>query len=265
MKTCANCNAANLDDAQFCQMCGRSLAAAEAEPLAPSMLGQTGGQPPSPTSPAAPQPPGAPPLPPETSGMAVGSLICGILFAFLPAAITAVVLGHISRSEIRRSAGRLKGDGMALAGLILGYVGISFIPIIMIIAAIAIPNLLRSRMAANEASAVGSLRNLNTAAVIYSTQCGGFPATLATMGPPVNGCTTADLIDSVLASGSKTGYTFTYAAGDADGDGRMDTYTVTAVPASVGTTGQRRFFIDESGVIRVNVSGVADVNSTPIS
>ncbi len=123
MKTCANCGGTNLDDAQFCQMCGRSLAAAEAVPLAPSMLGQTGPQPPSPTSPAAPQPPGEPP--PQTSGMAVGSLICGILFAFLPAAITAVVLGHISRSEIRRSTGRLKGAGMALAGLILGYVGIS--------------------------------------------------------------------------------------------------------------------------------------------
>jgi len=244
-------------------MCGRSLAAAEAEPLAPSMLGQTGPQPPSPTSPAAPQPPAAPP--PETSGMAVGSLICGILFAFLPAAITAVVLGHISRAEIRRSAGRLKGDGMALAGLILGYVGISFIPIIMIIAAIAIPNLLRARMTANEASAVGSLRTLNVAAVTYSTQCDGFPPTLDAMGPPANGCTTADLIDSVLASGSKTGYTFTYAAGDADGDGRMDTYTVTAIPSNVGTTGQRHFFVDQTGVIRVEMNQPASVDSPPIS
>ena len=265
MKTCANCGGTNLDDAQFCQTCGRAVAAAEAVPLAASTLGQTRPQP-SPTSPAAPQPPDAPPS--ETSGMAVGSLICGIFFGFFPAAITAVVLGHISRSEIRRSAGRLKGDGMALAGLILGYVGISILPI-LIIAAIAIPNLLRSRMAANEASAVGSLRTLNTAAVTYSTQCDGFPPSLAAMGPPVivaaSGCTTADLIDSVLASGNKSGYTFTYTAGDADGDGRMDTYTVTAVPASVGTTGQRRFFTDESGVIRVNVDGAADVNSTPIS
>ncbi len=261
MKTCANCNAANLDDAQFCQMCGRSLAAAEGEPLAASMLGQTRPQP-SPTSPAAPQPPAA--FPPETSGMAVGSLICGILFVFFPAAITAVVLGHISRSQIRRSAGRLKGEGMALAGLILGYVGIGFMTI-LILAAIAIPNLLRSRMAANEASAVGSLRTLNTAAVTYSTECGGFPPSLAAMGPPVNGCVTADLIDSVLAAGTKSGYTFTYAAGDADGDGRIDTYTVTAVPATVGTTGQRRLFTDESGVIRANVNGAADVNSTPIS
>ena len=196
--------------------------------------------------------------------MAVGSLICGILFVFFPAAITAVVLGHISRSEIRRSAGRLKGEGMARAGLILGYVGISVLPI-LIIAAITIPNLLRSRMAANEASAVGSLRTLNTAAVTYSTQCGGFPPSLAAMGPPVNGCTTADLIDSVLASGSKSGYTFTYAAGDADGDGRHESYTITATPSNVGTTGQRHFFVDQTGVIRVEMNQPASADSPPIS
>jgi len=264
MKTCANCNAANLDDAQFCQMCGRSLAAAEAEPLAPSMLGQTGPQPPSPISPAAPQPPGAPP--PETSGMAVGSLICGILFVFFPAAITAVVLGHISRSEIRRSAGRLKGDGMALAGLILGYVGISVIPI-LIIAAIALPNLLRSRIVANEASAVGSLRALNTAAVTFSTQCGGYPVgkVLTFLGPPANGCVTADLIDSVLALGIKNGYVFVAVGVDADGDGRGDTYTITATPSNVGTTGQRQFYTDQTGVIRVEMNQPASADSPPIS
>jgi hypothetical protein len=124
-------------------------------------------------------------------------------------------------------------------------------------------------MAANEASAVGSLRTLNTAAVTYSSQCGGFPPSLTAMGPPAGGgavdCTTADLIDSVLASGTKSGYTFTYAANDADGDGNMDTYTINADPASPGTTGTRYFFTDQSGVIRANIGGQADVNSTPIS
>ncbi len=141
------------------------------------------------------------------------------------------------------------------------------VAIILIIAAIAIPNLLRSRMAANEASAVGSLRTLNTAAVTYSTQCGGYPvgAMLGVLGPPAAGCVTADLIDSVLASGSKSGYTFVATGVDTDADGRGDTYTITAVPSNVGTTGQRRFFTNESGVIRANVSGAADVNSTPIS
>ncbi len=70
-------------------------------------------------------------------------------------------------------------------------------------AAIAIPNLLHSKMAANEASAVGSLRALNIAAVTYSTKYGHVPATLATFGPPAVGAPTenvAGLIDSVLAA-----------------------------------------------------------------
>jgi prepilin-type N-terminal cleavage/methylation domain-containing protein len=134
------------------------------------------------------------------------------------------------------------------------------VAIILIIAAIAIPNLLRSRMAANEASAVGSLRTLNTAAVTYSTTYGiGYPDALSDLGPAASATSTsADLVDSVLASGTKSGYTFTWAGGG-------DTYTITAAPTTLGTTGQRGFFTDESGVIRGDADGTADVNSTPIS
>lgn len=106
----------------------------------------------------------------ETSGKAIGSLVCGILFFFPPSAVLAVVMGHLSMSDIRRSAGRLGGQGMAIAGLVLGYAGLAVVPI-LIIAAIAIPNLLRSRMAANEASMVASLRTYNTALAEYATQC----------------------------------------------------------------------------------------------
>src|SRR5262249_32129647 len=91
--------------------------------------------------------------PATTSGKAIGSLVCGIISVF-PFCLVAIILGHLSLSEIRKSAGRLKGDGMAIAGLVLGYLGIVAIPIILIVAAIAIPNLLRARQAANEASAV---------------------------------------------------------------------------------------------------------------
>jgi len=139
------------------------------------------------------------------------------------------------------------------------------VAIILIIAAIAIPNLLRSKMAANEASAVGSLRSVNTACVTYSTTYGtGYPATLANLGPGAPAtAATADLIDSVLAAGTKSGYVFTFTAGAAVG-GTINTYTITAVPANIGTTGQRQFFTNESGVIRANPTGAADVNSTPI-
>ena len=137
------------------------------------------------------------------------------------------------------------------------------VAIILIIAAIAIPNLLRSKMAANEASAVGSLRTLNAACVAFSTTYSQFPAALSNLGPS-NGATPtstmSDLIDSVLASGSKTGYTFSFSAGAGN-----QSYAVTASPITVGTTGQRYFYTDQSGVIRNSTTGAADSSSTPIS
>jgi prepilin-type N-terminal cleavage/methylation domain-containing protein len=140
------------------------------------------------------------------------------------------------------------------------------VAIILIIAAIAIPNLLRSRMAANEASAVGSLRTINTAAVTYSSTYGGFPPNLASLKPATPAtAAAADLIDAVLASGTKSGYTFAYTSGNVDANGNVLDYTLTAVPVTVGTTGQRRFFTDQSGVIRADPNGPATATSTPIS
>jgi type IV pilus assembly protein PilA len=142
------------------------------------------------------------------------------------------------------------------------------VAIILIIAAIAIPNLLRAKVAANEASAVGSLRTINTASVEYSTTYGGYPTSLASMGGPAGGSATAssaELIDAVLAGGAKSGYSFGYTTGSTDSSGNILSYTLKAVPSSIGTTGQRRFFTDQSGVIRGNASGDASVNSTPLS
>jgi prepilin-type N-terminal cleavage/methylation domain-containing protein len=141
------------------------------------------------------------------------------------------------------------------------------VAIILIIAAIAIPNLLRSRMAANEASAVGSLRTINTAAVQYATTYQtGFPSALSDLQPAATATSTAaDLIDSVLAAGVKSGYSFTYTPGTADAAGNINTYTLEAVPVTIGATGQRGFFTDQSGVIRADADASADVNSTPIS
>src|SRR5580692_5593668 len=83
------------------------------------------------------------------------------------------------------------------------------VAIILIIAAIAIPNLLRSRMAANEASAVGSIRTMTTAAITYSSTYGnGFPPSLTAIGTSTGSvsCTNAELLDSVLTSGTKSGF-----------------------------------------------------------
>jgi type IV pilus assembly protein PilA len=139
------------------------------------------------------------------------------------------------------------------------------VAIIMVIVAMAIPNVLGTRMTANETSAVNSLSTLNSACLTYLTIYGGYPANLASLGPgPTSGPAAADLIDSVLSSGAKAGYTFTYSAGAKDPAGRVNTYTVKADPASPGTTGRKSFFTDQSGAIRSNTAGPADVTSTPI-
>ena len=128
------------------------------------------------------------------------------------------------------------------------------VTIIMIIAAIAIPNLMRSKIQANEAAAVETLRTLETSAVMYSTTYGGFPHAISDMGPAGGNAnmtsTAADLIDVVLASGVKSGYKFTYVVESSDMAGNVLSYAVTATPVTPGTTGQRSFYVDPSGTIR---------------
>jgi type IV pilus assembly protein PilA len=204
---------------------------------------------------------------PETSGKAIGSLVCGIFFFVLPSAIAAVLLGHSSHTDIRNSGGGLRGSRMATAGLILGYLGIAIIPV-MIIAAIAIPNLLRARCAANEASAVVSLRQINQAAQLYNDKFGHFPATLANLGPGAHGGPateeSAGLLDPLLAHGQKSGYIFTFTAESTLGGRSLDAYEVGADPITTGTTGFRHFFTDQTGLIRVEQNRLATRRSQPI-
>ena len=152
------------------------------------------------------------------------------------------------------------------------------VAIILIVAAIAIPNLLRARIAANEASAVGSIRTINTSSVEYAaTYENGFPAGLSKMGTAAAGDTTAScgeglLIDNLLTAGVKSGYSFTYKDGTGDtpnaaptgGCIGWNTYSVTAQPVTPGTTGQRYFYSDQTGVIRFNATGTASATSSPL-
>ena len=133
------------------------------------------------------------------------------------------------------------------------------VAIILIIAAIAIPNLLRARMAANESSAVASIRTINTGMITYQSTYPtvGYAATLSNLGgltPCVPSSTTACLIDSVLASGTKSGYNFV-----ATGSGGPPAvqYFATAVPIQVNQTGIRSFCSFEDAVIRVQPTGGA--------
>ncbi len=199
----------------------------------------------------------------ETSGKAIGSLVCGLLFFFLPAAIVAVVMGHLSLSDIRKSAGRLGGRGMAIAGLVLGYLGLSFIPI-LIIAAIAIPNLLRAKMAANEASAASSLRTINITCVAYATEHKSFPSALADLGPGAHPSANASgSISGDLATGQKSGYLFTYEPGPMQ-DGAIISYEVHADPVTPDVSGRWHYFTDQTGIIRSTLQAPANSESPPL-
>jgi type IV pilus assembly protein PilA len=136
------------------------------------------------------------------------------------------------------------------------------VAIILIIAAIAIPNLLRSRMAANEASAVGSIRTINTAEVTYSSTYPdvGF-VVLASLGGAGGTSAGAGLLDSVLASGTKSGYSFS--VGGLSSTTPVVTYAINGDPLN-SQTGQRHFYSDQSGVIRYNTSAAATVSDNPL-
>lgn len=244
MKQCPNCKNNVADFVTTCPYCGAGIGASPS----PTQAAWTGV--------------------PDKSGKATASLVCGILLCFGPlTSLLAVILGHLALSDIKKSGGRMSGQGLAIAGLVLGYFGLIIAP--LMIAAIAIPNLLRSRMAANEASAVGSLRTYNTAMVTYSSQCPqiGYPKELTNLAGPESSdkCAHADLVSSQLAAAApvKAGYSFHYIA-TTDANGMILNYSLRADPVTPGSSGVRHFFTDQTGVIRMSTTGEADAESAPL-
>lgn len=122
--------------------------------------------------------------------------------------------------------------------------------IVLIIAAFAIPNLLRARESASDAATTSALRTITIGQVTYYSLYHGYAPSLKALGPPKNGAPpsaeAADLIDEQLASGYRSGYRFRYSAIDSDGDGMVDRYLVYAEPLNGG---KKYFFVDEHAVI----------------
>ena len=135
------------------------------------------------------------------------------------------------------------------------------VAIISIIAAVAVPNLLRSRQSGNEVSAATSLLAISKAQIMYSVSCGGgaFAASLTTLGTPSPGTTEAYLSPDLTLSPTpaKAGYNFTMGPGagssaganDCNGTVTQSNYYATAVPQTFGTTGSRSFAINASGTV----------------
>ena len=142
------------------------------------------------------------------------------------------------------------------------------VAVILIIAAIAIPNFIKSKMRANESSAVQNLRNISTAELLYSSTYGidftSGPGLTQLSGSGINpDQNNAGLIDEVLASGTKSGYVITYTPLTMDAKGNTATYSLNADPLS-STTGQRHFYTDQTCVIRTNIAVPAGPTDLPL-
>lgn len=144
------------------------------------------------------------------------------------------------------------------------------VAVILILCAIAVPNFLRARMAANESSALASLRNIDTAQVSYASTYPevGFAPDLNTLGPGPNAgnstvtSTNALLLDNVLgcptgvgtAYCEKSGYQFNITAGTGT---PLNLYSANANPNALGQSGTRYFYTDNTDVIRFNTTTIA--------
>jgi hypothetical protein len=230
-QVCAVCgNRVEAED-KFCRLCGRPLNAMPANvttPAGATLLGES-----------------------ETSPKAVISLVCGLLF-FVPFAfVAAIVLGHLGLTEIRKSGGRLKGEGIAIAGLVLGYLWIAGIPIVLILAAIAFPNLLRARIAANEVAAIAALRTITAAETSYAAAHTdeGYTCSLPSLQQ-------TGLISRRVANGQKNGYVFELSGCTPGAEGTANSkYQVVAYPLQLHQTGVRSFCADQSAVLKVDAEG----------
>jgi len=182
----------------------------------------------------------------QKKGLAIFALVLSIISFFTfgllgVGAITGIILSCIAMGRAKRDPLQYGGHGMAIAGLVLSIVSLVSVVPVAIIASIAVPNLLASRRAANEGSALASLRTLHSAEATYqATRGNGKYGTLSELAAE-------KLIDPKLATGTKNGYNFTVEVTTTED---YPGFSVVGVPMTYRSTGIRSFYIDETGVIR---------------
>jgi len=155
-----------------------------------------------------------------------------------------------ARQELNLPKAKPGESGFSLIELLI------VIAVILIIAAIAIPNFLRARMSAHESSAVSSMRTIYTAEATYSNTYGAGYGTFAQLGSAAIPCTpsaaNACLLDPDLSTGTKSGYNFSAVSLNAGVN-----FVGAAVPVQVGVTGQRTFCVDQIGTLHFDLNGGA--------
>jgi len=233
---CLGCGNGLSEGERFCGICGR-------DSLAPS-------------SRPAVDPAVAFGLPPQTSAKAIFSLISGLLFIILPFSLAAIIFGHLSLSEIRNSGGRLTGKGLAIAGLVLGYLGVVAILGLIVWSGFYVRQ--REKAAAEKVKVVdyanpvvSAVRSLNMAEIAY------------TQGHPETGytCSLSELkaawgLNNDLAQGQQDGYIFEIkGCTAAKPNGPIAKYQIVAYPAATNKTGTAAFCSNESDLIKVARNG----------
>jgi Domain of unknown function (DUF4190) len=235
---CLGCGKSLAEGERFCASCGRDSLAAAGPPVDPAVAFG---------------------LPPETSGKAIFSLIAGLIIFFIPLSVCAVIFGYLALWEIRRSPGRLKGRGLAISGIILGFLGVAFTFGWIGFGVYTIrkqEQRFKERSASissmgNENSPVAALRTLNTAEIAYSQahRDKGYTCSLSDLSGAWG-------ISRQLATGKRTGYIFhLQRCSAAKPDGPIVKYQVVAYPEGPGANGGPAYCSDQSDVIRVARNG----------
>lgn len=240
---CLGCGKSMDDGERFCPACGRDSQSGANIPVVDPQVAFG--------------------LPPETSGKAIFSFICGILFLFFPFAVVAVAFGYIALSEIRKNPGRLKGKALAATGIALGYLGIVFIVGVIGLGIYQIRKEQRQfagnkdavvSLGGSEKSVVASIRTLNMAEIAYGQahRNVGYTCSLGKL-KEVWG------ISSDLASGKKHGYIFDLRNCTVlKPGGPVTKYQLVAYSAQPAPSEAAAYCTDESDVIRVVRAGSPD-------